>query len=308
MGSNQWSERMKILVSGASGLVGSRLCSYLEAHDHEAWKLTRRPPSDGARELRWNPQTGDFDMAALEGFDAVVHLAGESIAGGRWNAARKARIRDSRSVGTRHLATALARLTAKPKVLVSASAIGIYGPRGDEPLDEAASHGDDFLASVCEAWEAAAEPAREAGIRVVHPRLGVVLSTEGGALAKMLTPFKLCLGGPLGHGRQVMSWIHIDDLTKALLHMIEDDSLEGPVNSTAPAAMSNADFSRALGKALGRPAFIPMPGFQARLLFGEMADALLLSGQRVTPKRLEASGFRFDHPELAGALSALLSR
>lgn len=298
---------MKILVTGASGLVGTALTAALEKEGHEVVALVRRAPRS-ASEIRWDPASGIPDPAAVEGADAVVHLAGENIAEGRWTAAKMERIRASRVQGTRTLCEALARLERKPSVLVCASAIGFYGDRGDEVLDEDSAPGRGFLTDVCREWEAACEPAREAGVRVVSLRTGVVLARDGGALAKMLLPFKLGLGGKIGDGKQYMSWIALDDLVRAVEHAIEHAELEGPVNGTAPGAVTNLEYTKTLGRVLSRPTIAPMPAFAARLAFGKMADALLLSSARVVPKRLEETGFRFEEPQLEGALRRVLHR
>lgn len=295
---------MKIAVTGASGLVGRALCARLEKNGHDVLRLVRR--AAGAGEATWSPD--DDAVAAVDGCDAVIHLAGENVSGGRWNAARKERIRASRVDGTGAIARGISQAVSKPKVLVSASAIGLYGDRGDEVLEESASAGDGFLADVCRAWEKAAQPARDAGVRVAYVRIGVVLSREGGALKKMLTPFKLGAGGRIGSGKQWMSWIHLDDLVSALVRCVEDDSMSGPVNGVAPAAVTNAEFTRTLGKVLGRPTIFPMPAIAARLAFGEMADALLLSSARVKPSVLEGSGFAFASPTLEEALRSELGR
>jgi uncharacterized protein (TIGR01777 family) len=238
----------------------------------------------------------------------VVHLAGENVAGRRWSEAYKAKIRDSRRVGTRLVSEAIARAAAKPRALVCASAIGYYGNRGDEVLSESSSPGDDFLAKVCQEWEAACQPARDAGVRVANARIGVVLSPEGGALKKMLTPFRLGVGGVIGDGEQFMSWTAIDDITGALMFLLASPSLAGPVNLTAPYPVTNREFTRTLGRVLKRPTIFPMPAFAARLAFGEMADALLLSSTRVAPQALEGAGFKFRYPELEPALVHLLRR
>ncbi len=245
--------------------------------------------------------------SALEGVDAVVHLAGENIAE-RWTAAKKARIRDSRVKGTQLLCETLTRLSSPPKVLVSASAIGYYGDRGEETLTDDSPPGRGFLPEVCRAWEAATEPARQQGLRVVQLRLGVVLSVAGGALAKMLPPFRLGLGGVLGSGRQYMSWIALDDVVGTLQHAVVTDALQGPTNAVAPRAVTNQEFTKTLGKVLGRPTAMPLPAFAARLMFGEMADELLLASARVQPTKLLASGYQFRYPELAEALRHLLAR
>jgi uncharacterized protein (TIGR01777 family) len=247
-------------------------------------------------------------VAALTGVQAAVHLAGESIAGARWSADTKRRIRDSRVLGTRLLAESLARLSPRPRVLVSASAVGIYGDRGDELLDEGSPTGSGFLAEVGKEWEAATAPAADAGIRVVHLRFGIVLAREGGALPRMVRPFRLGAGGPIGNGRQWMSWIALADAVGAVLEVLGNQGASGPVNAVAPQPLRNADFAAGLGAALHRPALIPAPAFALRLLFGEMADAALLASQRVKPARLGALGFRFRYPTLAEALRAILGR
>ncbi|MEB3327684.1 MAG: TIGR01777 family oxidoreductase [Candidatus Sericytochromatia bacterium] len=290
----------RILVSGASGLIGRALVAFLQGGGHEVVRLVRRPAGPG--EVQWDPERGVLDPQALEGFDAVVHLAGEGIAEGRWTAERKARILRSRTEGTRVLSAALAGLARKPEVLISASAIGFYGDRGNEPLDETAEPGRGFLADVTRAWEAAAAPAQDAGIRVVWLRTGIVLSPRGGALAQMLPPFQLGLGGPVGSGRQVMSWIALDDLVGAIHHALFTPALRGPVNGTAPAPVTSTEFGRVLGHVLGRPAVLPLPGLAVRTLFGEMGEALLLGGARVQPGALTASGFTFLCPSLEQAL------
>jgi len=294
---------MKILVSGSTGLVGGTLVPFLTTGDHSVVRLVRKPSEQG---IRWDPDKGEIESGKLEGFDAVVHLAGENIAGGRWTAARKERIRDSRVKGTRLLAEALAGLAKKPKVLVCASAIGFYGDRGDRVLDEAASAGEGFLSDVCVEWEKAAEPAAEAGIRVVHLRFGVVLAADGGALAKMLLPFKLGFGGVLGSGDQYMSWVTVDDAVGMIHFAIENEALVGPVNGVAPNPVTNREFTHTLGKVLSRPTLLPVPAFGARLALGEMADELLLSSTRVVPARLLRSGYSFRFAQLEDALRHIL--
>jgi uncharacterized protein (TIGR01777 family) len=297
---------MNILVTGASGLIGTALGPSLTSRGHEVTRLVRgQSPSEG-KSARWDPMAGSIDASALAGVDAVVHLAGENIAE-RWTAAKKARIRDSRVKGTQLLCETLTRLPSPPKVLVSASAIGYYGDRGEETLTDDSPPGRGFLPEVCRAWEAAAEPARQQGIRVVHLRLGVVLSAAGGALAKMLPPFRLGLGGVLGSGRQYMSWIALDDVVGAIQHAIVTDALQGPTNAVAPNAVTNQEFTKTLGKVLGRPTAIPLPAFGARLMFGEMADELLLASARVQPTKLLASGYQFRYPELEDALRHVLA-
>jgi hypothetical protein len=269
-------------------------------------RLVRALPTAGG-DIPWDPAAGRLDPARLEGLDAVVHLAGENIAG-RWTAAKKARIRSSRVEGTRLLAEALAGLKRPPKTLLCASAIGYYGDRGAELLREESPAGTGFLAEVCREWEAAARPAAEKGLRVVHLRIGVVLSPAGGALARMLMPFKLGLGGRIGSGSQFMSWIASDDLSGVIRHALTTESLRGPVNAVAPQAVTNLEFTQTLGRVLRRPTPFPMPAFAARLAFGEMAEALLLASARVEPTRLVASGYRFRAPELEGALRHLLGK
>jgi hypothetical protein len=295
---------MIIAITGASGMIGRALVPFLAGAGHQVRRLVRRTPGPG--EIGWQPATGQIDAAGLSGVDAVVHLAGESIAARRWTAASKARIRDSRVGGTVLLARTLATLEPRPRVLISSSAIGIYGDRGDEVLTDGARPGRGFLADLGQAWEAATDLAREAGIRVALPRTGLVLHPDGGALARMLPPFRLGLGGPLGTGRQWMSWVTLDDLVALLHHLLVRDDLAGPFNATAPGAVTNAEFTRQLGAALGRPAVLPVPALALRLLFGEMAQEALLASLRVGPTRLLASGFVFRDPELGAALRRLL--
>ncbi len=297
---------MHIAVTGASGLVGSALVPFLTRGGHRVTRLVRRAP--GKQEVAWDLAEGIKELSWVEGVDAVVHLAGENIAAGRWTEGRKAMIRRSRVEGTRGLCESLARLGRRPKVLVTASAVGFYGDRGGELLTEDSAPGGDFLARVCQEWEAATEPASRAGIRVVHLRFGMILSPAGGALKKMLLPFKLGAAGRIGSGAQYMSWIAIDDAIGAIFQALDAESLRGPVNAVAPAPVTNAEYTRVLARVLSRPAVATMPAFAARLAFGEMADALLLSSQRVMPSRLQGSGYRFQFPELEPALRHLLSR
>jgi uncharacterized protein len=298
----------RIVVTGSTGLVGTQLVAELARAGAQVVRAVRRPVSDPHSEVLWNPDTRQVDAAALEGVDAVVHLAGENIAGGRWTDKFKQRIRDSRVVGTQLLAEAIAGLSRKPRAFVCASAIGYYGDRGDEVLAEDSPPGDDFLAEVCQEWEAACQPARDAGIRTANIRIGVVLSPHGGALKKMLTPFKLGAGGRLGNGRQYMSWVALDDVVEAIGFLLANPAVAGPVNLTAPNPVTNADFTKTLGRVLSRPAIFPLPAFAARLLFGEMADALLLSSTRALPQALTAAGYQFRYPELEPALRHLLQR
>jgi uncharacterized protein (TIGR01777 family) len=296
---------MKVLISGATGLIGSALTRELEDGGHSVTRLTRSPKAQN--DVRWDPEAGTTG-GPLEGHDAVVHLAGESIAEGRWTAAKRERIMQSRKRGTRLLAEAVASLPEPPRVLVSASAVGYYGDRGNELLREESAPGSDFLAEVCKAWEAAADPAREAGIRVVHPRFGIVLSPKGGALGTTLPIFKLGGGGKIGSGRQWWSWVALDDVVGSVLHALEDDAVEGPVNVCSPNPLTNAEYTKVLGKVLNRPTFFAVPAPALRLAIGGMADALLLASQRVEPAKLKATGYAFRYPELEGALRHLLGR
>jgi uncharacterized protein len=298
---------MRIAVTGASGLVGSSLIPFLTTGGHTVTRVVRRDRSSGPV-VRWDPVLGTIDQDALEGHDAVIHLAGENIAAGRWNARRKRAIRDSRLQGTRLLCDALNRLQKPPKTLVCASAIGFYGDRGDELLDERFAAGEGFLADLCKEWEAITESVRPRGIRVVNVRFGIVLSAAGGALAKMLTPFKLGGGGVIGSGRQYMSWIGIDDVVGAIHHAITCEALNGPVNVVAPNPVTNRDFTRTLGRVLRRPTIFRVPAVAARLALGEMADELLLASIRVVPRRLEETGYKFRDAELEPALRHVLGR
>ena len=306
---------MRIGITGATGLIGGALASELAGRGHEVVALSRRSGVPGGlpagvRSERWNPGGDGTDSGlagVLEELDALVHLAGEPV-GKRWTAARKRAIRESRVGGTKTLVAALSAAPRRPARLLAASAVGYYGPRGDEELDEDAPPGSDFLAEVCTEWEDASAGARRAEVETVLMRIGVVLSPRGGALATMLPPFRMGVGGRLGSGRQWMPWIHLDDVTAAMVHLLEAPagSLDPVYNLTAPNPVTNADFTRALGKALRRPTIFPVPGFGMRLAFGEMADALLLSGQRVAPRRLLASGFEFRRPEIGPALMDLV--
>ena len=296
---------MKILVAGSSGLIGTALCSRLEREGHEVVRLVRREPAQG--ELRWDPEAGELEQEVLEGIDGVVHLGGRSIATGRWTASVKAQLRQSRVQTTQLLATRLAGLVAPPRVLICASAVGIYGHRRDEELDEESDTGEGFLAELGRAWEGASALAAEAGIRVIQARLGIVLSRRGGALAKMLLPFRLGMGGKIGNGRQYVSWISLEDAVAALIYAVENDALRGPVNLTAPQPVTNAELTRTLGRVLRRPTLLPLPGFAAKLVLGELAEEGLLASQRVRPTRLLEAGFEFAHPELEGALRHALT-
>ena len=299
---------MKIVVSGSHGLVGGALCQLLTKNGHEVIRLVRHAHTIGAPEIEWRPDKGVIDKERLEGVDAVVHLAGENIAEGRWTAEKKQAIRDSRVKGTALLSESLATLKHPPEVFVSASAIGYYGNRGDELLTENSTPGKDFLAGVCQEWENAATPAAEKGIRTVLARFGIILAENGGALAKMLTPFRMGVGGRIGDGKQWMSWIALDDVVGGIQSVILDRFVNGPVNFVAPHPVTNAEFTKTLGSVLSRPTFFPVPAFGARLAFGEMADALLLGSQRVEPAVLKSRGFGFQLPRLEPALKHILHR
>jgi uncharacterized protein (TIGR01777 family) len=297
---------LRIAMTGASGLIGSALAAHLAREGHEVLPLVRRAPRE--HEIFWDPMRGEIEIERLEGLDAVVHLAGESIAAGRWTPARKAEILDSRVRGTGLVAEAIAKLKNPPRVLVSASATGFYGNRGDEILDEESAPGTGFLAEVCQAWEQATEPARRAGLRVVTMRTGIVLTPHGGALAQMLPPFRMGLGGVIGSGRQWMSWIGFADLLRAFHAALVTESLQGPVNATAPHPVKSAEFVRTLGKVLTRPTLFPLPEPAVKLMLGELGEALLLDGARVLPRKLLASGFEFAFPDLEAALRSELGR
>lgn len=298
---------MQIAVTGCHGLVGSALLPILAAGGHRVTHVVRGQARRDC-ETSWDPAHGLGQPDRLEDMDAVVHLAGESIAAGRWTPERKAAIRQSRVEGTRRLSENLARLAQPPRGLVCASAVGYYGDRGEESLREESSPGHGFLAEVCQEWEASAEPAVRAGVRVVHLRFGMILSPTGGALKRMLLPFRLGLGGAIGTGRQFLSWIAIDDAIGAIIHALSTESLRGPVNVVAPTAITNTEFARVLGRVLSRPAVARLPAVAVRIVFGEMAEELLLASARVLPARLQDSGFAFRFPELEGALRHLLGR
>lgn len=299
---------MKILISGSHGLIGTALIKLLTADGHEIVRLVRHA-SASASEIEWHPNQGSIDAKRLEGFDAVVHLAGESIASSRWSDAKKRAVLDSRVKGTTLLSQALAQLERPPSVFFSASGIGYYGGnRGDELLTEQSSAGNDFLADVCKQWEAATAPAAEKGIRTVLGRFGIVLDEKGGALSQMLTPFRMGIGGRVGSGKQWMSWIALDDVTGAIRLLLRDSFVNGPVNFVSPFPVTNAEFTKTLGRVLSRPTLFPIPAFALRLGFGEMADALLLSGQRVAPEVLQARGFGFQWPRLELALRRILHK
>jgi uncharacterized protein (TIGR01777 family) len=297
---------MKIAVTGSTGLVGAELMPSLASARHLVRRVVRRNPTDS--DVLWNPTAGTIDAQQLEDLDAVIHLAGENIAARRWNSEQKAQIRDSRIQGTRLLCENLARLRQPPHVLVSASAIGFYGNRGDENLAEMSAAGNGFLPDVCREWEAATRSAEMAGLRVVHLRFGIILSPKGGALAKMLTPFRLGLGGHIGDGRQWMSWIALDDAIGTINHAIATKSLSGPVNVVAPQPVQNLDFTKTLGRVLWRPTVFPVPAYVARLAFGDMANDMLLSSTRVQPVKLLQSGYRFLYADLEPLLRVLLGK
>jgi uncharacterized protein (TIGR01777 family) len=296
---------VRIVIAGASGLIGSALAPALSSGGHDVVRLVRREPSEPG-EVSWDPQLRTIDTAGLQGVEAAVNLSGTTI-GRRWTAARRQEILGSRVASTTLLAEALAHLEPKPRVLVCAGGIGIYGDRNDEILTEESELGGGFLAEVGRAWEAAAEPARASGIRVVSFRQGIVLSRRGGALARMLTPFKLGLGGRIGSGRQWLSWVAIDDLVAAYAFALGRDDLAGPVDLTSPNPVTNDRFVNALGHALRRPTVLPLPAFAVRTLFGEMGDAALLQGQRALPARLLEAGFEFRYGEIDSALERALA-
>ncbi len=298
---------MKILISGSSGLIGAALLPALAKRGHDVTRLVRAP-GEGAGAVVWNPEAGELDLSRQQPFDAVIHLAGENIGAKRWTASRKIRLWDSRTKGTALLAETVAHMGALPSLFISASAIGYYGDRGDEVLTEDNKPGSGYLAELCQAWEAAAGPARKAGIRTVCVRTGMVLAKHGGALPRMLPLFKLGLGGKLGSGRQYMSWITLEEVVGAMLHILFEERLAGPVNLISPHPVTNSDFTRILAGVLHRPAIIPAPAWALRLATGEMADPLLLYSARVEPAKLLESNYSFQDPDLAGALERILYR
>lgn len=299
---------MDIAITGSSGLVGTALKADLTAKGHRPIGVVRRQPKPGSDEIQWDPAAGTIDAESLNGVGAVVHLAGAGIADKRWTDARKQLILDSRVDSTTLLATTLAGLAKPPGAFVSGSAVGFYGSRGDEELTESSTRGEGYLADVTVAWEEAAQPAIDAGIRTTFARTGIVLSTAGGALAKQLPLFKFGLGGKLGNGRQWLPWISIDDEINALQFLIESE-LSGPVNLTAPAPCTNAEFTTALGKALGRPTILPIPSFGPKLLLGaDLADALLFGSQKILPNVLTTAGYSFVHADIATALNDICGR
>ena len=290
-----------VAITGASGFIGHALVERLRANGTRVRRLVRSPRSDSPDDIVWDPMRGVLAARDLEGAEAVIHLAGEPIAH-RWTSARRKAIRDSRVRGTELLARAIAALERKPNVLLSGSAVGFYGDRGDEAVGEESAPGKDYLAGVAREWESATGAAKDAGVRVVLLRSGIVLNPHGGALERMLPPFRLGVGGPLGSGRQWMSWIALADHLRAMEHALATTGLHGPVNFVAPNPVTNAEFAGTLGRVLGRPSLVPVPAFALELLYGEMARATLLAGQRVLPKALLRSGFRFEHPTLEEAL------
>ena len=296
---------MNVLVTGSSGFIGSALSARLQAEGHAVVRLVRREPAPGSGEARWDPESGYVDAGALEGIDGVVHLAGENIANRRWNEEQKARIRNSRTRGTALLANALAQTNPPPRCFVSASAVGYYGDRGAEPLGENEPPGTDFIAQATAEWEAAALPAADAGMRVAIMRLGMTLDPVGGPLKRIVRPFRLGLGGRLGSGRQYMSWLSLEDAVRSFVHTLTADTLSGPVNVAAPQAITNAEFTRALATALGRPALFAAPRLALRVALGEMADVLLF-GANISPARLVESGFTFRHTEIEATLREML--
>ena len=299
---------MRVLVTGSTGLIGSALIPLLRTGGHEAVRLVRTPPRTDSEEILWNPGEGKLDASALEGFDGVVHLSGENIGEGRWTVARKQRIWDSRIKSTQLLSASLADLRQPPRVLACASAIGYYGDRGDELLREDSAPGSGFLADLCRDWEGACQPAAKRGIRVVNLRNGVVLSRKGGALPRMALPFRLFVGGKVGSGRQFLSWIALDDMVAAILHVLSTDTLQGPVNAVAPNPVTNLEFTKTVGHVLRRPTLFPVPAFVIGSVFGQMGKELLLASQRVEPARLLVTGFAFRYPQLEGALRNSLGK
>ena len=297
---------MKIVISGASGLIGTQLVTSLKSSGHEVVQLVRR--SAAAGQIMWDPKSGKLDPASLEGCDAVIHLSGAGIGDKRWSDAYRKEILDSRTATTLLLANTIASLQRKPSVFLSGSAIGIYGARGDEQLTETSAHGTGFLADVCEQWEAAAKPAIDAGVRTVFLRTGIVLSPKGGALKKLLPLFRLGVGGKFGNGKQWQSWISMDDEVASIIHLLTTN-VSGAVNLTAPQPVTNAEFTKVLARVVKRPAIVPVPTFAPKILLGgELADALLFTGQRVMPQALTASGYVFKHSTLESALRSLLTK
>jgi|TARA_B110000263_G_scaffold173607_1_gene151523 uncharacterized protein (TIGR01777 family) len=302
--------RKKILIVGSSGLIGTQLVAFLDTGDHEVWRLVRRESDSNKNEISWNPSKGEINPKELEGFDVVIHLGGVGIGDKRWSKKRKAAIKDSRVNSTELLSKTLASLENKPDLFMMASAIGYYGNRGDEELDESSSCGEEgyFLTDVCRQWEDSANPAKEAGIRTVHLRTGIVISAVGGALGKMLLPAKIGGGGPIGGGKQWMSWISMDDQIYSIYHLMMSEGSSGEFNLTAPNPVRQKEFAKTLGRVLRRPAFAPLPGFMMKIMFGEMGARLTLDSLRVLPKNLQESGYEFIHTDLQSALSDSLGK
>ena len=302
--------RKKILIVGSSGLIGTQLVAFLDTGDHEVWRLVRRESDSNKNEISWNPSKGEINPKELEGFDVVIHLGGVGIGDKRWSKKRKAAIKDSRVNSTELLSKTLASLENKPDLFMMASAIGYYGNRGDEELDESSSCGEEgyFLTDVCRQWEDSANPAKEAGIRTVHLRTGIVISAVGGALGKMLLPAKIGGGGPIGSGKQWMSWISMDDQIYSMYHLMMSEGVSGEYNLTAPNPVRQKQFAKDLGRVLRRPAFAPLPGFMMKIMFGEMGARLTLDSLRVLPKNLQESGYEFIHTDLQSALNDSLGK
>jgi len=297
---------MKVAVSGSHGLIGNALCNYLASSGHTVFRIVRGRSTGDSNSITWDPKAGTIDKEKLNGIDAVVHLAGENIASGRWTAEQKRKIKESRITGTSLIAKTISALAQKPEVVLSGSAIGYYGNRGDELLTEASNPGFGFLAEVCREWEDSMTPAAQAGIRVANLRTGVVLSPKAGALQKMLPIFKLGGGGIIGDGRQYMSWVSLDDELKAIEFLLTNRSIQGPVNLVAPNPVTNSEFTATLGRIVHRPTILPLPGFAAKIIMGEMAEELLLASQKCQPTKLLNSGFKFSYPKLEDALRQAL--
>ena len=291
---------MKIAIAGSSGLVGSALIPILQSDGNQITRLVRSSPKPG--EIEWHPNQDEVNPQRLEGFETIINLAGENIAGGRWTDEQKRKIRVSRINGTHLLSESIAKMTSKPGAFICASATGIYGDRDDETLDEQSETGGGFLAGVCREWEQATEPASKAGVRVVNLRMGPILAREGGMLSKLLTPFKMGMGGKVGSGKQYISWVALDDAVNAIKLAIDDKSIQGPINIVSPNPVTNEEFTKTLGHVLNRPTALAMPAFAARLAFGEMADEMLLASQKVMPNRLNQAGFQFRYPTLESAM------
>ncbi len=297
---------MRVLITGASGLIGKALQTSFAEKGYEMLLASRNAPTDD-QHIQWSIEDGFTEPERLEGIDVVVHLAGENVSGLRWTDEKKKAIRDSRVLGTRNVVEAISKLKSKPKVLIASSAIGFYGERGDDEVTESSSPGDNFLAEVTKAWETESRRAEDAGIRTVLLRTGIVLSKDGGALATMLTPFKLGVGGVVGSGKQWMSWISLDDVVAIVNYAIENENVRGAINAVSPNPVTNEEFTKTLGEVLYRPTFIPLPGFAVGMIFGEMGEVLLLASTKVAPKRLEDAGFEFKYPELKAAIEHALS-